>query len=350
MVNIKMLKRTIISTSNKTTFGSTFSSSMYLQNYERNKGWFGGGITDFRKLELSPSAAIFHYGQAIFEGMKAYKNTDGRVFLFRPEENLKRFNQSAYRMAMPQIDVNDHLEAIVKLVCSQKNSIPEGPDGALYIRPTMIATEDSLNVSSSTSYSHFIITSPVTSYFGTSAIDVLVSENHFRAVPGGVGHIKTAGNYASSYFVSEQAKAVGCDQVLWLDSKTRKNIEEIGAMNIFFVYENGSIVTPQLSGSILPGITRDSIIELALRTGVEVEQKSLSIDDVIEDIKNGDIVEIFGTGTAAAVTNVKAIHHKGERVSIAGDPEYKKAKYFRDTLLNLQFGNSEDLLNWRREI
>jgi branched-chain amino acid aminotransferase len=334
----------------KVTFGSSFSPLMYLQQYEHGVGWHSGEVTDFQQLQLSPSAAVLHYGQAIFEGMKAYKNTNGQVYLFRPKENLLRFNNSAHRMSMPQIDVDDHLNAILKLVSTQKDSIPEGFDGALYIRPTMIATDDSLNVCSSAKYSHFIITSPVSSYFGSNAIDVFVSENHYRAVPGGVGHVKTAGNYASSYFVAEQAKSFGCDQVLWLDPQTGKNIEEVGAMNIFFVYACGKVVTPSLSGSILPGITRNSVIQLTKESGTEVVEETLEISKVINDIKSGRIIEIFGTGTAAAISNIKAIHYQGERASTVGDDEFSTAKSIRDTLLKIQYGYSEDHFNWRVKV
>lgn len=334
----------------KVPFGSTFSPLMYLQQYEQGKGWYSGEITDFKQLVLSPSAAVFHYGQAIFEGMKAYKNTHGQVYLFRPKENLLRFNNSAHRMSMPKVDIDDHLKTIVELVNIQKKLIPEGFDGSLYIRPTMIATDESLSVCSSSTYSHFIITSPVTNYFGSNAIDVYVSEHHFRAVPGGVGHVKTAGNYASSYFISEQAKSLGCDQVLWLDPQTGKNIEEVGAMNIFFVYACGKIVTPLLSGSILPGITRNSIIQIVRGHDIKMVEETLQIAKVIDDIKNGRIIEIFGTGTAAAITNIKAIHYQEERVATIGEVEYTHTKKIRNTLLNMQYGYSEDCFDWRVEV
>ena len=335
---------------NKTSFGSTFLKHMYLQKYRHNLGWHDGGIVEYQALNLMPSAAVFHYGQAIFEGMKAYRNKNGKVYLFRPTDNLRRFNHSANRLAMPELDITQHLQQLVSLIAFQRNEIPVGKDASLYIRPTMIATEESLNVKSSASYLHFIITSPVNSYFASDGIDVLVSDEHFRAVPGGVGNVKTAGNYAPSYLVSNKAQQLGCSQVLWLDPKTGQNIEEIGAMNIFIVYADGTIATPALSGSILPGITRDSVIQLCDKYLLPVLEQTITITELIEAIKLGQVVEIFGTGTAASITPIDALVYLGQRYAILNKPDKSVIAELKELLTGIQYGELDDPFEWRVEI
>lgn len=336
----------------KNKFGTKFDMWMYLQHYKNGVDWYGGEITTFKNLEVTPAAAVLHYGQSIFEGLKAYRNSDDKIFLFRPRDNLTRFNDSAKRMAMPQLDVETHLKIIVDLVIKNKSSIPVGREGALYIRPTLIATDDSLNVGASSSYSHYVITGPVASFFDNKEITCFVSTEHFRAVPGGVGNVKTAGNYAASYLVSEKAKSVNCDQVLWLDPRNRKNVEEVGAMNIFFAYSNGELKTPALSGSILPGITRDSVIQLARSEGVQVSEATLNIDNVIEDMKSGKIVEIFGTGTAASITSIGALEINGEKINVkpCTNSKLKVASHFKDRLLEIQYGEVSEKFDWAIEI
>lgn len=334
----------------KNQFGTKFDMWMYLQHYKNGANWYDGEITTFKSLEVSPAAAVLHYGQSIFEGLKAYRNSNDKVFLFRPKDNLKRFNDSAKRMAMPQIDVDTHLKIIIDLVLKNKSSIPVGKEGALYIRPTMIATDNSLNVGASSSYSHYVITGPVASYFSNKEITCYVSTEHFRAVPGGVGNVKTAGNYAASYLVSEKAKLANCDQVLWLDPRNGKNVEEVGAMNIFFAYSNGELKTPALSGSILPGITRDSVIQLARSEGVQVSEETLNIDNVIKDIQSGKIVEIFGTGTAASITSIGALEMNGENVRVKSTTNQKFSSHLKSQLLGIQYGEFPEGFGWVIEL
>lgn len=273
------------------SFGDTFSDHMFTQIFDENKGWHDSKVSPYHAISLDPSAAVFHYGQEIFEGLKAYRNASGGINLFRPEENVKRFNRSAKRMVMPEVDENLHLEAIKLLVQLDQEWVPDQHGASLYIRPTMIATSPKLGLGASSQYSHFIISGPAGSFFkgGLTPVSVFVADEYRRAVKGGVGEAKTGGNYAASLFAAEEVSKLGYSQVLWLDAVEGKYIEEVGAMNICFVYEGKSIVTPMLSGSILPGITRDSILKLAPRLGYEVSEQQLDIEEILADIDSGKI-------------------------------------------------------------
>lgn len=330
------------------SFGATFSDHMFTHEFDEEKGWHDALISPYHALSLDPSAAVFHYSQEIFEGLKAYRKLDGSINLFRPLENIKRFNRSAERMVMPKVDEELHLDAIKSLVQLDQAWVPNEQGASLYIRPTMIATSPKLGLGASASYSHFIITGPAGSYFsgGLTPISVYVADQHRRAVKGGVGEAKTGGNYAASLYASEEVRKQGYSQVLWLDAIDGKYIEEVGAMNICFVYEGKHIYTPELSGSILPGITRDSILKLAPTLGYEITEMSLDIDQVLQDIKSGKITEVFGCGTAAVISPVGKLGFKGKEFVINDNQTGEVAKALYDELTGIQYGTREDKFGW----
>ncbi len=334
------------------SFGATFSDHMFTQYFDQGEGWHDALISPYHSLSLAPSAAVFHYSQEIFEGLKAYRNSDGNINLFRPEENIKRFNRSAERMVMPKVDEEQHLEAIISLVSLDQDWIPEQQGSSLYLRPTMIATSPKLGLGASSSYCHFIIASPAGSYFkgGLEPISVFVADKYRRAVVGGVGEAKTGGNYAASLYASEEVAKSGFSQVLWLDAIEGKYIEEVGAMNICFVYEGKRIVTPALSGSILPGITRDSILKLAPEMGYQVEEARLDIKQVLADIESGKITEVFGCGTAAVISPVGQLSFEGQDYVVNNNNTGVVAKHIYDELTGIQYGNREDRFNWIKTI
>ena len=334
------------------SFGVTFSDHMFLQNFDQDKGWNDANIGPYRPLSLEPSAAVFHYSQEIFEGLKAYRDVNGGINLFRPEENIKRFNRSAKRMVMPVVDENLHLDAIKSLVKIDKNWVPDQKGASLYIRPTMIATSPKLGLGASSTYSHFIITGPAGSYFsgGLTPIAVFVSDEYRRAVKGGVGEAKTGGNYAASLLASEEVSKLGYSQVLWLDAVNGQYIEEVGAMNICFVYEGKKIVTPALSGSILPGITRDSILKLAPTLGYEVSEQKLDINEILADIDSGKITEVFGCGTAAVISPVGELGFKGNKHIINDNQTGPVSKHLYDELTGIQYGTHEDKFGWIQKV
>lgn len=328
-------------------FGKTFSNRMYLGRYNTEKGWYETKIDAYQPLSLDPATAVFHYGQELFEGTKAYRRDDGNINLFRPMENMKRFNRSASRISMPTVDPEAHLDAIVKLVELEHEWVPDAP-GTLYIRPSMIAASPQLGLAASNDYIHFVIVGPVGGYFaaGSSALSVYVETEHVRAAPGGTGDVKVGGNYAAAVYVSEQAKQKGFAQVLWLDAVERRYVEEVGAMNIAFVYGGKRIVTPALTGSILPGITRDSILRLAPDIGYEASEERLDIETIIADIKSGSITEAFGMGTAAVVAPVGSFGYKGETVQVADGEMGPVATHIRKQLTDIQYGKAADPYGW----
>lgn len=329
-------------------FGAALSDHMFQQKYEIGKGWYDAEIVPLHDLTLSPAAAVLHYSQEVFEGLKAYKRADGGINLFRPEENIKRFNRSAVRMAMPEVDPDIHMQALKQLVSLDENWVPEASGASLYIRPAMIATSHKLGLGAANEYLHFIITSPVGPYFpeGFKPVSVYVSDTYRRAVVGGVGDAKTGGNYAASLFVSEDAQKKGYTQVLWLDAVEGKYVEEVGAMNICFVYEGKHIVTPELTGSILPGITRDSVLKLAKHMGYEVTEGRLDISDILKDIRSGAITEAFGCGTAAVISPVNRLCFKEENYDVGSKEAGPVAEALFDELTGIQYGVKPDPFSW----
>ena len=329
-------------------FGRNFSNRMFSQRYTPDQGWHDARIGPYRSLTLDPATVVFHYGQEIFEGLKAYRRPDGNINLFRPWENAARFNRSAERMAMAQVDPEEHVEAMIELVSLERDWVPTQPDASLYIRPTLIATDVGLGVHASHSYLHFIITGPVGPYFATgfNPVAVYVSRDHVRAVRGGTGAAKAGGNYAASLFVAEKVKALGYQQVLWLDAVERRYVEEVGAMNIAFVYDGTHIATPALSGSILPGITRDSVLKMAPDLGYTVSEERIDVNQALADIRAGRITEVFGIGTAAVIAPVGTLGSEDEAVTVGGNEPGPVARRLYQALTDIQYGRAPDPYGW----
>ena len=286
-------------------FGVHFTDHMFLMKWNQESGWHDAKICPYHEFRMDPAAMVFHYGQAIFEGLKAYKGKDGQITLFRPQDNIERMNVSAQRMCMPRLPLEKVFKALKALVYLDRDWIPTVEGATLYIRPTMIAVEPVLGVRPAREYYFYIIMCPVGAYYpeGFAPTRIYVTDKYVRAVKGGVGHVKTAGNYAASIMAAQEAHQAGYTQVLWLDACERKYVEEVGTSNIFFMI-NDELVTPPLGGSILPGITRDSVIQLARKWGLNVVERLIAIDEVIEASINGSLTEVFGTGTAAVISPV----------------------------------------------
>ncbi|WP_416307433.1 branched-chain amino acid aminotransferase [Neptunicella sp. SCSIO 80796] len=334
------------------SFGSTFSDHMFSQDFAQGKGWHNAEISPYHALTLDPSAAVLHYSQEIFEGLKAYRNANGNINLFRPDANFKRFNRSAKRMVMPEVDEQFHFDALKSLIELDHAWVPDQAGSSLYIRPTMIATSSKLGLGASANYTHFIITGPAGAYFqgGFNPISVFIADKYRRAVVGGVGEAKTGGNYAASLYASEEVAKLGYSQVLWLDAIEGRFIEEVGAMNICFVYDNNKIVTPALSGSILPGITRDSILKLAPTLGYEVSEQRLDVNQVMADIESGKVTECFGCGTAAVISPVGKLCLMGKDYIVNNNQSGAVAKHLYDQLTGIQYGTVADPFDWVVEI
>jgi branched-chain amino acid aminotransferase len=330
----------------KLLFGRNFTDYMFTLSFNRKLGWHNAEIKPYQPLVLDPAANVFHYSQEVFEGQKAYMSSDGKILLFRPEENAKRLNNSMRRICMPEIPVDDILQAICELVKLEERWIPTADGCSLYIRPTVIGTEAALGVKASDEYLFYIILSPVGPYFpeGFNPVGLWVSDSFTRAALGGTGEAKTGGNYAASLLASQQAKDRGYSQVLWLDAKDHRYIEEVGAMNIFFVIDN-VLVTPPLSGSILSGITRKSVLKLADDIGIRAEERQLTIDELVDGIKFQKVTEVFGAGTAAVVSPVSKISYKGQEYVI-GKKAGPWAKKFFETLTGIQTGKLPDKRGW----
>lgn len=332
---------------NNIEFGSVFTDHMFIMDWDSQNGWSNARIEPYKPFVIDPSSIHLHYGMEIFEGMKAYKSADDKVFLFRPTNNFNRMNDSAKRICMPEIDVHFVLEQLKLLVKNDQDWIPNQKGTSLYIRPTMIATENTINLRPSKSFKFFIIMSPVGAIYkeGFNPVPILVSEKYTRSSIGGVGNVKTGGNYAASMLAQKEAKDQGFSQVLWLDPVHRRNIEEVGAMNIFFVID-GELVTPQLTGTILPGITRDSVIKLAQSLGYKVCERQISIDELTELIENKRCSEIFGTGTAAVISPVGKIKYKDKEYTINNNQTGDITKTLFNTLTGIQQGSIEDKFDW----
>ncbi len=298
-------------------FGQVFTDHMFVMEWNEKDGWHNMRIQSYRPFSVDPAALHMHYGQEIFEGMKAFYTEDKHIVLFRPEEHLKRFNQSAQIMCMPEIDVNAVLSWVKKLVKIDRCWVPQDRGQSLYIRPTMIATEATINLKPSASYTFFVVLSPVGSFYekGFAPIDIMVTDTFTRSSIGGVGMAKTGGNYAASMRAQKEAHQKGYAQVLWLDSVERKFVEEVGTMNIFFVIRD-TLVTPMLTGTILPGITRKTVLEVAQEWGMSVSERKISIDEVVNGIKTGSIKEAFGTGTAVGIAPIGKIAYKNNVYAI----------------------------------
>ncbi|MBM0170378.1 branched-chain amino acid aminotransferase [Altererythrobacter sp. C41] len=330
-------------------FGTLFTDHMVEIDYDANKGgWHAAKVCPRQPISLDPAAAVLHYAQEIFEGLKAYRHEDGGIALFRPEANARRFNQSADRMAMPHLPEEMFLESIRRLIAVDKDWFPTVEGGSLYLRPFMFASEAFLGVRPAKQYKYLLIASPAGNYFksGAPAVKIWVSRDYVRAAPGGTGAAKTGGNYAASLVPQAEAIEKGYDQVVFLDAAERKWIEELGGMNLFFVFDDGSVVTPPLTGTILPGITRDSLIQLLREEGLTVREEPYSIDQWRDDAQSGRLVETMACGTAAVVTPVGTVAGPDGEFTIGGGGPGQITSKLRDKLVGIQRGRVEDSHGW----
>lgn len=334
----------------KLGFGKYFTDHMLVMDYA-DGAWGEMEIVPYDGMSLMPATSVLHYAQGIFDGAKAYKTKDGKITAFRLEQNLSRMNSSGARLCMPAIDVDSVLAGLYELIRLEEAWIPTEPGTALYIRPTMIATDPVLGVHAAHTYRFFIILSPVGAYYanGLKPTKILVEDTYVRAVVGGTGEAKCMGNYAASLIGGEKANKLGYDQCLWLDGKEHKYVEEVGAMNMFFVI-NGEVVTPELSGSILPGVTRKSAIELLKSEGYTVTERRVAISEIVEASDNGTLNEAFGTGTAAVVSPVGLINYKGKEIIINNQQMGKVTAELYDKLTGIQYGRYDDKFGWIHKI
>ena len=332
-------------------FGKVFTDHMFMMNYTEGKGWHDARIVPYAPISLDPSAMVFHYGQEMFEGLKAYKGADGKARLFRPDMNAKRTNATNKRLCIPELPEEDFVEAVKAVVKVDEDWIPTDDGTSLYIRPFIIATDEFLGVAPSKTYLFIIILSPSGAYYasGLAPVGIWIEDDYVRAVKGGMGFAKTGGNYAASLAAQVKAHDGGYSQVLWLDGVERKYIEEVGAMNIFFKID-GKIVTPMLNGSILPGITRNSVIELCKSWGLPVEERKISVDELIEAQKSGKLEECFGTGTAAVISPVGKLRYKDDVMLINNNTIGEVSQKLYDTITGIQWGKIKDENKWTIEV
>ena len=355
MLDIKIIKTTQPKEKpvpgQKLGFGKIFTDHMFVMNYTEGKGWHDARVEPFHNISLSPAAMVYHYGQEMFEGLKAYKNPDGEVFLFRPDMNAKRANASNDRLVIPQIPVEDFVQAVSAVVDVDRDWIPTDPGTSLYIRPFVIATDEFLGVAPSKTYLFMVILSPSGAYYesGLAPVGIWIEDEYVRAVRGGIGFAKTGGNYAASLIAQQKAHDAGYSQVLWLDGVERKYIEEVGAMNIFFKIA-GKVVTPALSGSILPGITRNSVIELCKSWGYEVEERKISVEELLKAQADGTLEEVWGTGTAAVISPVGKLRYQDEVMTIQNGETGELSHKLYDTITGIQLGLLPDTMNWRVKV
>jgi len=338
-------------------FGRTFTDHMVTATWTNGQGWHSAAVRPYGPLQLDPATSVLHYGQAIFEGFKAYGHADGSVFTFRPEANAARFQRSAARMALPKLPAEAFVALADELIRTDRAWVPTGGEKSLYLRPFMLGTEVGLGVRPSAEATFVVIASPAGAYFagGLKPVSIWLSEEFSRAAQGGTGAAKCAGNYAASLIAQQEAIANGCDQVAFVDSVERRWVEELGGMNLFFVYDDGSLVTPELTGSILEGVTRDAILTLAGEMGHKVEERRLDIDEWREGVASGRIVEVFACGTAAVVTPVGRLRWRGGEVSTGtaatGEADTGPVtEAVRAALLDVQLGRAEDTHGWLHRV
>jgi len=336
---------------NNLFFGRYYTDHMFIADYTEGSGWHDLRVVPYAPLSLDPAAMVFHYAMEVFEGLKAYAAKDGRILLFRPLENARRFNSSAGRICMPAFPENDFLEAIQTLVRTDQDWVPRAPDTSLYLRPFMIATEPHLGVRVSKRFQMLVIASPVGAYYpeGLNPVKIYLEDEYVRAVKGGTGFTKCGGNYAASIIAQKKAEALGFTQVLWLDGVEKKYIEEVGAMNVMFQIGD-EVVTPELGGSILPGVTRSSVMDLLRSWNVSVSERRLSIDELYSAARSGALRESFGTGTAAVISPIGAFGINGELLRVADGGIGPLSRKLYDTLTGIQWGRLPDPFGWTREV
>ena len=332
-------------------FGKYFTDHMFVMEYDKKQGWHDARIVPFANLSIHPASTVLHYGSEIFEGLKAYRIPDGSIQLFRPEENMKRLNNSAERLCLPQIDVEDGLQILKTFVKLEEDWVPHSEGTSLYLRPFLFGNDEHLGVHSVNNATFMVIASPSGSYYaeGINPVKIMIEDEDVRAVRGGTGYAKCGGNYAASNRAGERAAQKGYSQVLWLDGVERKYIEEVGAMNVMFKI-NGEIVTPYLSGSILPGITRKSCIEVLKDKGYKVSERHLSVDELKDAMANGTLEEAWGTGTAAVVSPIGKLMYKDVEYVINGGKIGEVTQMLYDTLTGIQFGKTPDPYGWTVKI
>ena len=332
-------------------FGNYYTDHMFLMNYDEGQGWHDPRIVPYAPLQIDPAAKVLHYAEEIFEGLKAYRTEDGRILLFRPDRNMARLNSSNERLCIPAIDEAFAVEAIKKLVSVDQDWIPTAEGTSLYIRPFIFATEAQVGVHPAQELLFAIILSPVGAYYpeGLNPVKIYVEDKYVRAVRGGMGYTKTGGNYAASLKAQDEAEKVGYTQVLWLDGVERKYIEEVGTMNVFFVIDD-EIVTPELQGSILPGVTRMSCIELLKKQGYKVSERRLSIEEVAEAADAGKLKEAFGSGTAAVISPIGELKWDEKVMTINNGEIGTISQHLYDTLTGIQWGKLPDPYGWTVEV
>ncbi|MFD1064044.1 branched-chain amino acid aminotransferase [Winogradskyella litorisediminis] len=331
---------------NNLMFGRVFTDHMFVCDFKDGK-WQKPQIMPYQAMTIEPSARVFHYGQAVFEGMKAYKDEDGKTFLFRPQQNFERINKSSARMAIPEFPQNYFFEGLEALLKLDNEWIKPGVGSSLYLRPFVIATEPAISASPANEYRFMIICSPAKAYYN-EPVRVLIAEKYSRSADGGVGFAKAAGNYGAQFFPTSLAQKKGFQQIIWTDASTHDYLEEAGTMNIFFRI-NDKLITAPTNDRILDGVTRKSVIQLAEDLGIDCEVRQITVKEIKEAAKDGSLKEIFGAGTAAVISPVSAFEHAGDVFEItAADKSY--AQLFKSTLLNIQHNLSEDKHGWRHEI
>jgi branched-chain amino acid aminotransferase len=327
-------------------FGTIFTDHMFLADFQEEKGWYDPRIEPYGPIPLDPAAAVLHYAQAIFDGLKAFRGHDGRVRLFRPQKHIERMNNSARRLCIPTLDPDFALQSLVTLVGLEQAWVPSSVGTALYVRPVIIASEPFLGVRPAKAYIYYVILSPVGAYYaeGMNPVKILVEADYVRATPG-MGAAKTGGNYAASLFPAEEAHHKGFTQVLWLDARERKYVDEVGTMNIMFRIGD-EVVTPPLTGTILPGVTRDSALTLLREWGLRVSERQIAIDEVLAAARSGKLLEAWGTGTAAVISPVGELAYKGERLVIHGGKIGELTRRLYDAIVDIQYARVPDTHGW----
>jgi branched-chain amino acid aminotransferase len=332
-------------------FGQFFTDHMFVVDFQEEKGWYDPRVEPYGPLSLDPATAFLHYGQGLFEGLKAFRGRDGKIRLFRPQKHVERLNRTAERMCIPPLDPELVLRSWTTLVDTDRDWVPATVGTSLYIRPTIVASEPFLGVRPAKQYLYFVILSPVGAYYpeGINPVKIKVIDKYVRAVPGGLGEAKTAANYAASLYAAEEAKHEGFTQVLWLDGVHRKYIEEVGTMNLMLRIGD-EVITPPLAGTILAGVTRDSVLALLREWSVRVAERPITIDEVVQAAHAGTLREVFGTGTAAVISPVGELAYRGERIVVNGGRIGDLTQKLYDTIVGVQYGTAPDPHGWTVEV
>jgi branched-chain amino acid aminotransferase len=332
-------------------FGKIFTDYLFLLDYQKGKGWINPRIEPYRPLSLDPAALVLHYGQEVFEGLKAYRWANGDIYLFRPRKNFERINRSAKRLCMPELDIDSVLDATKRLIHLERDWVPSAPGSSLYIRPNMIANEPALGVQVSDQYLFYVMLGPVGAYYpqGFSPTQIYVSEKYIRAARGGLGEAKTLANYAHSLLAQEEAHEEGYNQVLWLDAIERKYVEEVGTSNIFF-YIGDELITPPLGGTILPGITRDSVLHLTRSWEMKVSERMIGLDEILTALESGKLKEAFASGTAAVISPVGKLTYRGKEYPIHQGKVGPLSQKLYDQIIGIQYGKIKDPYGWMEKV